>query len=119
MLIAVPSIGCNGKQRKAEKALASALEAFNKGDPDKAIADCTEAIRLKPDYAEAYCNRGPRTIARATLTRRLQTVPRPSDSNPITPRHTATVAPRTSTRATLTRRLKSIPRPFGSTRNLR
>ena len=25
---------------------------------DKAIADCTEAIRFKPDYAEAYCCRG-------------------------------------------------------------
>ena len=30
----------------------------NKGDYDKAIADYTEAIRLKPDYAYAYYGRG-------------------------------------------------------------
>ncbi|HEV3416242.1 MAG TPA: tetratricopeptide repeat protein, partial [Pirellulales bacterium] len=29
-----------------------------KGDSDKAIADDTEAIRLKPDDAAAYHNRG-------------------------------------------------------------
>ena len=30
----------------------------NKGDYDKAIADCNEAIRLDPKDAVAYCNRG-------------------------------------------------------------
>jgi tetratricopeptide (TPR) repeat protein len=29
----------------------------NKGDLDKVIADCTEAIRLDPKFAAAYCNR--------------------------------------------------------------
>jgi Flp pilus assembly protein TadD len=29
-----------------------------KGDLDKAIADYTEAIRLRPQYAKAYYNRG-------------------------------------------------------------
>ena len=28
------------------------------GELDKAIADCSEAIRLNPTLAEAYCNRG-------------------------------------------------------------
>ncbi len=31
---------------------------FNEGDLDRAIADFTEAIRLKPDMAVAYFNRG-------------------------------------------------------------
>ena len=33
-----------------------------KGEHDQAIADYTEAIRLKPDYAEAYYNRGSPTV---------------------------------------------------------
>ena len=31
---------------------------FDKGEFDAAIASFTEAIRLKPDYAEVYCARG-------------------------------------------------------------
>jgi len=34
------------------------LENYYKGELDRAIADWTEAIRLKPDYTEAYYNRG-------------------------------------------------------------
>src|SRR5262249_33839922 len=30
----------------------------DKGDPDRAIADCNEAIRLAPKLANAYLNRG-------------------------------------------------------------
>jgi len=29
-----------------------------KGDTDRAIADYSEAIRLKPDFARAFCSRG-------------------------------------------------------------
>jgi len=29
-----------------------------KGDLDGAIADCTKAVKLKPDYGDAYCGRG-------------------------------------------------------------
>jgi tetratricopeptide (TPR) repeat protein len=36
----------------------SKLERMYKGDDDKAIADLSEAIRLKPDYVGAYNNRG-------------------------------------------------------------
>ena len=42
-----------------------AVDAYNrggvygkKGDRDKEIVEYTEAIRLKPDFAEAYYNRG-------------------------------------------------------------
>ena len=35
-----------------------ALAYDEKGEYDRAIADYTEAIRIKPDYAEAYRNRG-------------------------------------------------------------
>ena len=31
---------------------------MNKGDNDRAIADYTEVLRLNPNYADAYYNRG-------------------------------------------------------------
>jgi tetratricopeptide (TPR) repeat protein len=42
----------------ARTEIALAAEGASKGDLDLAIADYTEAIRLKPDYATAYANRG-------------------------------------------------------------
>ena len=48
-----------------------------KGDYDKAIADCTEAIRLDPKYALAYQTVACLREARATTTKRLPTAPRP------------------------------------------
>ena len=39
--------------------IATGADAYGqKGEHDKAIADCTEAIRLDPKDAKAYCNRG-------------------------------------------------------------
>ena len=41
-----------------------------KGDLDGALADYNEAIRLQPDYAEAFNNRGNARLAKATWTAR-------------------------------------------------
>ena len=48
----------------AEELLDRGLAKYNAGDKQGAIADYTEAIRLKPDYAYAYNNRG---IAKSDL----------------------------------------------------
>ena len=47
---------------------------------DKAIADYTEAIRIDPKFAPAYDFRARPTPSRATMTRRLPTIPRRSGS---------------------------------------
>ena len=51
--------GCGPSKEQQE------IDAFNlgvdhaeQGEYDKAIADCTEAIRFNPKFAEAYNNRG-------------------------------------------------------------
>ena len=52
---------------------------FEATDPDTKISYYTEAIRLKPDYAAAYINRGlARQERRATSMGRWLTTPRPS-----------------------------------------
>ena len=89
-----------------------------KGEYDQGIADCTEAIRLEPKYAKAYCNRGIAYRRRATSTRPLPITPRPSASIRNFPQPMASGALPMRQRATSTRPLPTAPWPSGSTRNL-
>ena len=50
-------VGC-GPKAGAKKAIDQGTAAYDKGDFDLSITCFTEAIRLKPDFAEAYYNRG-------------------------------------------------------------
>src|SRR5262249_40860448 len=49
------------KRRQAESVAAlvsRGIDYYNENDPDRAIAEYTEAIRLDPKYADAFYNRG-------------------------------------------------------------
>ena len=56
LLLLLACQGCGNNQ--PERALERGLNALRKGDYDLAIADYSEAIHLKPDFVEAYINRG-------------------------------------------------------------
>ena len=55
---ATPTPPTQTNEQLAKTYFDRALEKLNKGEHQAGIADLTEAIRLKPDYAEAYNNRG-------------------------------------------------------------
>jgi tetratricopeptide (TPR) repeat protein len=57
LLLIVP-VGCGTEAGEADKLLSHGRDAYRKGDFDAVIHSCTEAIRLKPDFAEAYLGRG-------------------------------------------------------------
>lgn len=48
---------CSLRDKNRVNAQRDAAHALQ-GQDDKALADLSEAIRLKPDYGEAYYNRG-------------------------------------------------------------
>ena len=59
----------------------------DKGDYDRALADYSEAIKLDPQHVGAYYNLGNMTGKKATMSARLPTIQRSSDSNLISHRH--------------------------------
>src|SRR2546430_1015040 len=55
----MPSIGHTDElSPETRKVFEQGQKAIDSGDYDKAIADFTEVIRLKPDLSQAYYNRG-------------------------------------------------------------
>ena len=56
LLLMMAGQGCGNNQ--ANSVLDRGLDAYRKRDYDLAIAEFSEAIRLKPDFVEAYNNRG-------------------------------------------------------------
>ncbi|MBI4853045.1 MAG: tetratricopeptide repeat protein [Acidobacteria bacterium] len=61
----VPKAKKLSKLKTPEEYFARATESFSKGDFDIAILDYDEAIRKKPDYAEAFLERGNVYMAKA------------------------------------------------------
>jgi tetratricopeptide (TPR) repeat protein len=57
-LVFLVAVGCGATAGDAGKVLAKGEEAYRKGDFDASVRCCTEAIKLKPDFAKAYCDRG-------------------------------------------------------------
>ena len=78
------------RRRRAHINLGNALTA--QGKLDEAIAEFREAIRLKPDYAEAHNNLGIALRTRGSSTRRSPNTARRSGSSPTSPRPTSTSA---------------------------
>lgn len=54
----VLQMGTVDKDKLAQEWFGKGYKAYENKEYEKAIADCTEAIRLKPDYAEAFNCRG-------------------------------------------------------------
>ena len=78
--------GCTAVIQAARDVPANMAIAFNgrgnghagKGQPDRALEDYDQAIRLNPTYAEPYYNRGNVYLARASTTAPSRTTTRPS-----------------------------------------
>ena len=91
----------------------------DKNEFDKAIADYTEAIRLDPNDAGAFHDRGIIWEIRGTMTRPLPTSTRPFGLIRTTPRRLTTGAEPGNSRESSTTLWPTTPRPFGSTRRTR
>ena len=76
-LLLVGVVGCGKSDAdKARTELNKGVGLFDLKDWATAIACCNEAIRIKPDYADAYYNRGSFTLTKDSTTRRLRITPK-------------------------------------------
>ena len=106
----------SGSSRTCRGVLQSWLRLREKGEHDRAIADYTEAIRIRPDDAEAYYNRGSATVRKASTTAPSPTTRKPSGSSRTMPRRTTIVAVPTSRKASTIKPSPTGRKPSRSSR---
>ena len=85
---------------------------FNSTDPDEQIRYYSKAIRLAPDYYEAFNNRESHGTTRATLTARSGTMTKPSVLSPSFTTRIPAVAPFFTRNVITTARSEIIGRRF-------
>ena len=89
------------------------------GKLDEAIAQYSEALRIKPDYAEAHNNLGMRWPGKASSMRRSPIIPRRSGSSPDYAGAHNNLGNALAGKGSSTKRSRSIPRRCESTPNSR
>ena len=75
--------GCGGPAKgSAEWHADRGYKLFNQGNYDEAIKECTEAIELAPDFAEAYRNRGIAYVQKGELDQAIADFDKAIELNP-------------------------------------
>ncbi len=75
--------GCGGPAKgSAEWHADRGYKLFNQGNYDEAIKECTEAIELAPDFAEAYRNRGLAYVQKGELDQAIADFDKAIELNP-------------------------------------
>ena len=81
--------GCGGPAKgSAEWHADQGYKLFNQGRYDEAIKECTEAIELAPNFAEAYSNRGIAYVQKGELDQAIADFDKAIELDPDLPRLT-------------------------------